>query len=272
MDVGVSHPSKWKCKHHTSIYTKLSHPYIQCKDADIALFHICKIDSSIYSKYGCKCHLLPYLQNYLIRIFKSHLLTYLQNHLIRIFTTKSKNYSSMLGKITLLKYLLKLFYTLWFLISGEMEGLDRCSGAACNVAIGMYWCIVDSGHCSEMSLPASNRVNVSHRDPVDREGGVSPQEEQGELLEEVLHSLVLILTNVGILWDYHQKEMVAQHTPYPGDPQHLPPFPWFTPHSCGSPFLLAVPPFFLQFTLFSCGSPLFLVVHFLLLQHVQLLL
>ena len=44
-------------------------------------------------------------------------------------------------------------------------------------------------------LPASNfGIKVSHRDPADEEGGVPPYEEQGELLEEVLHSLVLILT------------------------------------------------------------------------------
>ena len=63
------HIFKMKCKYHTSIYTKLSHPYIQY--ADNALFHICKIYSSIYTKYGCICHLLPYMQNYLIHIFKT---------------------------------------------------------------------------------------------------------------------------------------------------------------------------------------------------------
>ena len=44
-------------------------------------------------------------------------------------------------------------------------------------------------------LPASNfRVIISHRDPVNKEGGVPPHEEQGELLKQLLHSLVLVLT------------------------------------------------------------------------------
>ena len=34
------------------------------------------------------------------------------------------------------------------------------------------------------------RVDVSHRDPVDEEGGVPLHEEQGELLEQMLYCLI----------------------------------------------------------------------------------